>query len=291
MALKCAPTSAIQLEHKSKIHRELRMKKLAVIISSILLSSAATTAIAADTYQSVSNLGYQYTDSNNDDQVSIDSTYYFSPKVTLGPFDEFEYINKQSNVFGAYTNNDASNVTSIGGEYFVDNFVVGASYLNNEFGSNDESYSFTAGYFLAPELLAKAKFVEGDAGDDYALFSVAYTHLLNGTDYVGITVETDDEFDYRSVSAKYFVDLQEGNFLTVEGTFESISEADDQWNVETNYYFSKATSVFASYNREDAYSFGAQHFFDQNIGLKVGYGNNAGDSDNDTYFAKMRFQF
>ena len=55
------------------------------------------------------------------------------------------------------------------------------------------------GTFLAPELLAKAKFVEGDAGDDYALFSVAYNHMLNGTDYVGVTVESDDEFDYRSV--------------------------------------------------------------------------------------------
>jgi len=58
------------------------MKKLAIIISSILLSGAATTAMAADSYNSISNLGYQFTDSNNDDQFSIDSTYYFSPKKT-----------------------------------------------------------------------------------------------------------------------------------------------------------------------------------------------------------------
>ena len=29
----------------------------------------------------------------------------------------------------------------------------------------------------------------------------------------------------------------------------------------------------------------------KNIGLKVGYGNNADDSDNDAYFANLRFQF
>jgi len=267
------------------------MKKLAVIISSILLSSAATTAMAADSYKSISNLGYQYTDSTNDDQFKIDSKYYFSPKKTLGPYDQFEYINKQTNVYGSYLDNDASDVTSVGGEYFVDSFVVGASYENSDFGSNNESYAFTAGYFFNPDLLAKAKFVENDDGEDYALFSLAYNYMLNGTDYVGVTVASDDDFDKRSVAAKYFVDLQEGNFLTVEGTFNSISEADDTWDVETNYYFSKATSVFASYDKEDAYTFGAQHFFDQNLGLKVGYGNNADDSDNDAYFANIRYQF
>ena len=267
------------------------MKKLAVIISSILLSSAATTAMAADSYQSISNLGYQYTDSNNDDQFKIDSTYYFSPKKTLGPYDQFEYINKQSNVYGAYTDNDAGDVTAIGGEYFYKGVVVGASYENSDFGSNNESYSLTAGYFFNPDLLAKVKFVDNNDGDNYTLFSLAYNHMLNDTDYVGVTVESDDDFDSRSVAAKYFVDLQQGNFLTVEGTFLSLDEADDHWNVETNYYFSKATSVFASYDKEDAYSFGAQHFFNHNIGLKVGYGNNADDSDNDTYFANMRFQF
>jgi len=58
------------------------MKKLAVIISSILLSSAASTAMAADTYQSISHVGYM--DIDGDDTVSVDSTYYFSPKATLG---------------------------------------------------------------------------------------------------------------------------------------------------------------------------------------------------------------
>ncbi|WP_193050670.1 putative porin [Pseudoalteromonas undina] len=262
------------------------MKKLAIIISGLLLSSAAH---AADSYQSISNLNY--TDTDNNDTISVDSTYYFSPKSTLGPYDQFEYINKQSNVFGSYADDDSGDVTAIGGEYFVEDFVVGASYQNADYNSNDESYTLSAGYFFNPDLLAKVRFVDQKDGDNVTYFSLAYNHMLNDTDYVGITVESDDDFDSRLVAAKYFVDLQQGNYLTVEGTFVSLDEADDQWNVETNYYFSKATSVFASYDKEDNYSFGAQHFINKNIGLKVGYGNNADDSDNDAYFANMRFQF
>ena len=186
---------------------------------------------------------------------------------------------------------DFGDVTAIGGEYFVEDFVVGASYQNADYNSNNESYTLSAGYFFNPDLLAKVRFVDQKDGDNVTFFSLAYNHMLNDTDYVGITVESDDDFDSRSVAAKYFVDLQQGNYLTVEGTFVSLDEADDQWNVETNYYFSKATSVFASYDKEDNYSFGAQHFINKNIGLKVGYGNNADDSDNDAYFANMRFQF
>lgn len=262
------------------------MKKLAIIISGILLSSAAH---AADSYQSISNLGYADTDNN--DTISVDSTYYFSPKSTLGPYDQFEYINKQSNVFGGYADDDFGDVTAIGGEYFVEDFMVGASYQNADYNSNNEFYTLSAGYFFNPDLLAKVRFVDKKDGDNVTLFSLAYNHMLNDTDYVGITVESDDDFDSRSVAAKYFIDLQQGNYLTVEGTFMSLDEADDQWNVETNYYFSKATSVFASYDKEDNYTFGAQHFINKNIGLKVGYGNNADDSDNDAYFANMRFQF
>ncbi|MBQ4834638.1 putative porin [Pseudoalteromonas sp. MMG010] len=262
------------------------MKKLAVIISSILLSS---TAAAADSYNSISNLSYK--DSDNNDTVAVDSIYYLAPKKTLGPLDQFEYINKQTNVYGSYADDDASDITAVGGEYFFNQFVIGAEYENLDFGSHAEQYKLTGGYFFNPNLLAKVTLVENKDGDDYALFDLAYNHMLNSTDYIGVTLTADDDFDYRSVAAKYFIDLQQGNYLTVEGTFDSLDNSEDQWDVETNYYFSKATSVFANYNKQDTYSFGAQHFINKNIGLKVGYENNADDSDNDAYFANMRFQF
>ncbi|WP_372762249.1 putative porin [Pseudoalteromonas sp.] len=264
------------------------MKKLAVIISSILLSSAAT---AADSYQSISNLGFQHEASSNNNTVAVDSIYYLAPKNTLGPYDQFEYINKQSNVYGGYADDDFGDVTAIGGEYFIENFMLGASYSNLDSGSHREFYTLSGGYFFNPNLLAKVTLVENKDGEDFALFDLAYNHMLNSTDYVGVTLTADDDFDYRAVAAKYFIDLSQGNYLTFEGKYESIDDAPNQWQLETNYYFTKATSVFANYNKQDNYSFGAQHFINKNVGIKVGYGNNADDSGNDAYFANMRFQF
>lgn len=262
------------------------MKKLAVIISSILLSSAAT---AADSYNSISNVGYKDTDGN--DTVSIDSTYYFSPKTTLGPYSEFEYINKQTNVYGSYVDDDFGDVTAIGGEYFVKDFVVGAEYSNSDYGSNNELYKISAGYFFNPDLLMKATLVENKDGEDFALFDLAYNHQLNSTDYIGFTLTSDDEFDYRAVNAKYFMDLKQGNFLTVEATLSDTDNSSSFWELGSNYYFTKATSAFVTFNEADNYSFGAEHFFNRNVGLKAGYANNWDDSDHDAYFANVSLQF
>ncbi|NMM42449.1 putative porin [Pseudoalteromonas arctica] len=264
------------------------MKKLAVIISSILLSSAA---MAADNYQSISHLGYQDTDRN--DTISVDSTYYFSPKATLGPYDQFEYINKQTNVYGSYNNDDFRDITDIGGEYFTENFVVGAKYrnFNGDGVSSIDIINVSAGYFFNPNLLLKATLTDVEDGDTSVMFELAYDHKLNSTDYIGFTVTSDDEFDYRAVNAKYFMDLKQGNYLTVEGTVVDTDKDGSSWVLGSNYYFTKATSAFVTFNKNDDYTVGAQHFFNKNVGLKAGYGNNWDDSGADAYFANVSLQF
>ena len=264
------------------------MKKLAVIISSILLSSAAT---AADTYQSVSHVGYM--DNDNNDTISLDSTYYFSPKMTLGPYDQFEYINKQSNVYGKYSDDDFSDRATVGGEYFLDSFVLGAEYqnLDLDLGSSADMVQLSAGYFFNPDLLLKVRFVDIEDADNRFFFDLAYNHKLNSTDYIGFTVTADDEFDYRALNVKYFMDLQQGNFLTVEATVSDDDNASNDWVLGSNYYFSKATSAFVTFNKNDDYTFGAQHFINKNVGIKAGYGNNWDDSGSDAYFANVSLQF
>ncbi|TMS59925.1 putative porin, partial [Pseudoalteromonas sp. S3173] len=56
------------------------------------------------------------------------------------------------------------------------------------------------------------------------------------------SVVSDEDLDSRKVAAKYFDDLQQGKYLTVEGTVVRLDDADDQWSVEKNYYFSYARS-------------------------------------------------
>lgn len=264
------------------------MKKLAVIISSILLSSAAT---AADNYQSISHLGYMDTDGN--DKVSIDSTYYFSPKTTLGPYDQFEYINKQTNVYGVYSDDDFNDVATIGGEYYIKDFVFGAGYTNydSDFASSIDQFNVSAGYFFNPNVLLKATLYDIEDNENQVMFDLVYNHELNSTDYIGFTLTSDDNFDYRAVNAKYFMDLQQGNYLTVEGTISDTDNSGSSWKLGSNYYFSKATSAFVTFDKNDDYSFGAQHFFNKNVGLTAGYANNWDDSDYDAYFANVSLQF
>lgn len=262
------------------------MKKIAVIISSILLSSAAT---AADTYESISHV--KYTDYDGNDVVSLDSTYYFSPKATLGPYNQFEYINKESNVYGSYIDDDFGDVTKVGGEYFLNQFVFGAGYQNVDYGNSRDAFNLSAGYFFNPDLLMKATYMDVEDGEDGFRFDLAYNHKLNSTDYIGFTVSADDDFDYRAVSAKYFIDLQQGNYLTVEGTVADTDDFGSSWVLGSNYYFTKATSVFVTFDKNDDYSFGAEHFFNRNVGLELGYANNWDDSDYDAYYANVSLQF
>ena len=52
-------------------------------------------------------------------------------------------------------------VTSVGGEYFVEDFVLGAQYtdFDSDFGSSTDVIELSAGYFFNPNLVLKATFV------------------------------------------------------------------------------------------------------------------------------------
>lgn len=264
------------------------MKKLAVLISSILLSSAAT---AADSYQSISHVGYK--DGDGNDIISADTAYYFSPRETLGPYDQFAYLEQITNVYAKYMDDDFGDKLAVGGEYYIKDFVFGAGYTNydSDFASSIDQFNVSAGYFFNPNVLLKATLYDIEDNENQVIFDLVYNHELNSTDYIGFTLTSDDNFDYRAVSAKYFMDLQQGNYLTVEGTISDTDNVGSSWELASNYYFSKATSAFVTFDKEDDYSFGAQHYFNRNIGLKAGYANNWDDSDYDAYFVNASFQF
>ncbi|MFX3768149.1 putative porin, partial [Streptococcus suis] len=94
----------------------------------------------------------------------------------LGPYDQFEYINKQTNVYGSYIDDENSDVATIGGEYFVENFVLGAKYSNHDsdFGSSTDEINVSAGYFFNPNLLLKATFIDVEDADNVFMFDLAY---------------------------------------------------------------------------------------------------------------------
>ncbi|GAP76657.1 hypothetical protein FIU82_05860 [Pseudoalteromonas sp. THAF3] len=263
------------------------MKKLSVAIASVLFSGAAF----AQSYQSISNL--EYLNVESEDNVAVDSIYYFAPKQVLGPLDQFEYINKESNIFGRISDNDYATGYNVGGEYFADQFLVGASYSvvdPDDFDSADQ-YTLSLGYLVSDNFLLKAERVDPEHGDETYFFSGRYDHALNSTDYIGFEVRIDDEFDHRELNGKYFKDLKQGNYLTVEAQYINRDDADNYWQLGSNYYFNKMTSVFVNFDDEDFYNFGAKYFIDTNFAVSAGYGSNWDESSYDQWFLKATAQF
>ncbi|MFY8272539.1 putative porin [Pseudoalteromonas sp. SSDWG2] len=263
------------------------MKKLSLAIASVLFSGVA----AAQSYQSITDFEYLHADSNN--YYSMQSKYYFAPKKVLGPWDQFDYINKTTNVFGGLAEGDDTSGFNVGGEYFVENFVIGASYEEFDFDGFGyfDGNTVSVGYLFNPDLLVKLERIDYDGSDELYLVSGQYNHQLNATDYLGFTARVGDDLDYREFSAKYFTELQNGHYLALEATILDTEGAGNDWMLGANYYFSEATSIFAHISDDENYGFGVQHYFTKNFALTAGYSNNADYGNDDQYYVKVTAQF
>ena len=266
------------------------MKKLSLAIATVLM---CTTAHAAQSYQSVTDVSYFNSDDN--DGIGVQSIYFFDPEPVVGPLDQFEFISINSNVFGGFADDDFGDSYNLGGEYFIDDkFVVGGSYqyYDSDFSGHNDTYTLKAGYLFSEDLIVEVERYDSFEGGDAAyIIGGRYTHRLGGEDYIGFSAEIDDDFDYGAVGVKYFKDLEQGNYLVLEGEISDSDEGDTEWELGTSYYFTKMTSVFANFAKNDDYSFGAKHFFNRNFALSGGYGNNWDDSNEHVYFLTGTAQF
>ena len=261
------------------------MKKLLLAT----LVAASSFAVSANEYQSISNATYANADS--DDLFAIDTLYYVDARKALGPFNEFSFINTTSNVFAGYANTDYSDSFNLGGEYFVNNFVVGAGVSQNDTDFGDTTlYSASFGYLFTPDLLARINYVDSDVdgADGTFIASAQYNLAINATDYIGFTADVDDEFDNYGVSAKYFTDLGQGRYLTATADIDAGDY--DSWTVASTYYFNQGTSVFAGLNKQDDVRVGARYYFNPSWGLSAAYGNNL-DTSYDLFELKLTAQF
>ncbi len=260
------------------------MKKLTLALGTLVFAGSAF----ANSYQSVSNLSYAHQDGEN--LYSIDSSYYFAPKRTLGPLNEFDYINTTNRVFGRVTDSDAGQAYSVGGDAFLGELMFGGDYHYADMdGGNADAYSLRAGYLLGKDLLLKVTYLDNDHSENF-LFSADYTYHLSGKDYIGFNATLDDGLDHRAVSAKYFTELGQGRYLSVSGSIED-GEGWNNWTLASSYYFTPEASMFVSYERDDDYSLGGRYYFNDNIALGGGYANNLDDSSQNRVFATLTAQF
>jgi len=265
--------------------------KLKLITAAVLLSSAVS--VSAEEYQWFSNLELSQTDVNGQsvDAIALSGRYFFDKKQALGPYNEFEYINKVSNISAGYTNVETGDyyLANVEGELFVNNVLLGVGFSDDKFGNNPTQFSL--GYLFSDDLLVCVDATDPEDGDTIYEISAAYNHQINATDYLGFTLATDDNTDVVTLSSKYFAHLNGDNYFSANFTYID-TDFDNTWSVGSSYYFSKATSVFATLAEDNFYEVGARHFFDENIAL---YGSFASQDesgiDTETYTIGLSAQF
>ncbi|MBZ9613178.1 putative porin [Rheinheimera maricola] len=267
----------------------------------VIAMAASAAAAAAEEYQvftglQLTHLRFDYVDLQDDILVNrtisdngwqLDGRYFFDKKTTLGPLDQFEYINKVTNVSASFNRVFDNNAWTIGGEYFAENgLVVSAGY--SRFG--DENINqLGLGYLVSNNFIVRAEAIRADGSNDYR-FSASYNHQLQGSDYVGFTAYTDDSLDYFGISGKYFASLNGDRFITAGITIED-NDGSSAWAMAADYYFSKMTSVGLTYSKADDYSLNAKHFFTQNWAVEASFASNTDNDSMKAYSLGITGQF
>ncbi|WP_444923839.1 putative porin [Microbulbifer sp. DLAB2-AF] len=267
--------------------------KLAALPLMLLAATAA-----AEEYNSISTLGYSNLDFDGADgnQFGAETTYYFGGKEALGPLKEFEYINKVSNVSAAFLHYDVESEdldsVAIAGEYFANNgLVFGVSVAHVD---DVDSDTLSLGYLFTPNFLVKLHHEENDSKDE-TYIEARYNYQLSGTDYIGFDFVTDEEFDGRIFSSKYFASFGNDQYLSAELVYANLDEADDYWQIGGDYYFTSNTSFGVKFDENDDYKVAFSHFFSRNIAVEAAYstifaeGMNLRSFGNEVYAAGANF--
>lgn len=248
------------------------MKKL--IALSVLTSLPALAS--AETYQTFGSLGFYDSDADNSElKTVLDGKYYFKGQDTVGPLDQFSYIDDTSEIHAEITSVDDDDAFSLGGSYYFDRFVIGAEY------SDDDSFYETrlnAGLFILDNLKATIGYTMPEEGDDVADFALEYDHAINETDYIGFTlgyVDTDESV--ISLSSKYLNAFDNGQFLVVEASFEDAE--DSTFEASAKWYLNKNTGFEFGADDQDFMYIGATHFFNTNFAVDVMVGQDDSGDD------------
>ncbi|CAM3799686.1 putative porin [Rheinheimera salexigens] len=256
-----------------------------------IMALTASATIAAEEYQLFTELKADHVrvSGENETNWALDGTYFFDKKQTLGPLDQFEYINKVSNIGASFNRVFDNNVWAVDGEYFfANNIVVSASH--QYFGSDFNVSTFGLGYLLADNFIVRAEAIKPKDESTAFLFSASYDLQLQNNDYIGFTAKVDDEFDYFEISSKYFASFGQASYFAI-GLGLADYDGTTAWNTELDYYFTKMTSVGVTYNKQDDFSVNAKHYLSSNWALNAGYGSNADTSAVKVYSLSVIGQF
>lgn len=268
--------------------------KFNLFIPCILLS----VGVNAQEYQSITNASVTNIDYGSEDvrYYSLNTKYYLTNKGTLGPVEQFSYINRVSNFSAGYTqwdsllNKDNNHLKSISGEVFINRLMFSASRTEvDTFGLDNDNTSVSVGYLFNDDLLVSSTASKLDGQNTHVSFSAKYNHQINSTDFFGITANIDEDFENENISATYFSHLANGKYIKLTADYSVQEHAENNWHVKGQYFFTDFTSVFLSQKKGNTREVGIKHFFNDHIGLSASYLNSK-NSDSDSINLTMTLQ-
>lgn len=265
----------------------------------LLAFIVASSNLAAQDYQSISSVSIRNTDHGSKDLNTyfFNSTFYFDKKKSIGPIDQFAYINTLSNLEGGYTQSeniggyDDTKYGRIGGELFVDKFVVSGRYSHaDSFIGNTNNYRVSLGYLFNDNFLVRSFVHKTENIDATYRFEAKYNHQISQTDYIGFSASADEEIDNQEISATYFTQLSDGKYLKLSGEYNDNKTFDDNWSIKGQYYFNDKTSVYLQQQKNDVHSVGAKYFFTDSLALSMDLTDNKKRKNGDSITLALHVQ-
>jgi hypothetical protein len=169
--------------------------------------------------------------------LGVSSSYYFAPQSSSGTLDDWGYIDTDSSVSVGYSHYDGSNASSVGGEFFLKQFIVSGAYSDD---SGDNASELGLGYLVNDQLKLKVNREHQNKNTDYS-YSAQYQHDLADGDYLGFAVTFGEQ---DSLSARYFANVNGSDHVTLDVSYNHSDDDND-------------TSALAKYYVGQQYAFGA----------------------------------
>jgi len=224
----------------------------------------------------------------------IESSYYFEGKTTIGPLEQFKFVEPSSYVSVSYSRiqkefknlswelinyygskfweNRDYNESSIDGRYYYGKYYAGAGLIQNSF--DDKAYtSAELGLLLLDNLEVGANGIES-VEDEYEFSAlIRYEHKIGETSFIGAVAQISEVLGKSFLALKYFQGIHRHFYLSNE-----IFLTEKSWELKSSFYLNKKLSLSLGYNNGDELSMiGARYYLTKNFSLSILHYNDFGD--------------
>ncbi|ESP94147.1 hypothetical protein N483_00045 [Pseudoalteromonas luteoviolacea NCIMB 1944] len=168
--------------------------------------------------------------------LQVSTHYYFAPQAYFWVWDDFGYLDTDSNIRLTYNNDERNVFSGVEGELFIANWFATASI--EDLGDTSDNNTLGLGYLFYDSLKLSVRHQRQASGDDITWLQSQLNIDIDTNSYVGTTLVSDDEFENWQVEVRYFRHLGDQKYFTLDLTHEN-SNSKNHNNFIANYYFNQ----------------------------------------------------